>query len=101
MVDVPGDGHLVAHCAALGSDEPREEGGGNKRQSDRATDTHSPHFQRRPTVSLQHFLSSSGNKTSGAGLVPHSGIDYQLISQDLICCLFSPGRHFTHIALRI
>ncbi len=74
--------------------------GGRRQLSSRATDT--VHISRgdRHSDSLQHFLSSSGNKTSGAGLVPFSGIDYQIIP-GIWFALHSPGRHLTHIALRI
>lgn len=90
-----------------GSDEP---GGGRRqqRQSSRATDTHT-HTQRvhisrgdRFTVSHQHFSWSSGNKTSGAGIVPPlSDVDYQIIPRTWLLAVDSPGLHLTPIAHRI
>lgn len=65
-------GRLVAQCALLCADQR------NQRREEEAAEEpprhrHSPHFQRSPTHSpLQHFLSGSGNKTSGAGLSSRS-----------------------------
>lgn len=88
-------GRLVAQCALCGSEES-EEGGGSRGRA-RHGHTVSPHFQRRPTFSrFQRFLSSSGDKTSGAGLVPLSGIAYHIVSRTWFA-LYSPGRHCTHI----
>ncbi|KAM7398968.1 hypothetical protein PAMP_018267 [Pampus punctatissimus] len=78
------DGRLVAQCALLCADQrnqKEEEGaaGGRRREQQEAEQPRhrlSPHFQQGPTRNpLQHFLSGSSNKTSGAGLVSLIGAD--------------------------
>lgn len=102
LMAVPAAGRLVAQCVLLSvaqMEQRREEAAEAEQPRHRLT----VHISRedRHSVSHQHSLSSSGNKTSGAGLVPLSGIlDYQIIPRTWFA-LYSPGRHLTHRARRI
>lgn len=71
-------------------------------EAEQARHGYTVHISRgdRHSVSLQHFLSSSGDKTSGAGAAPPLGAAYHTVSRTC-CALYSPGHHYTHIALRI
>lgn len=96
--DVPPSCRLAALCALVGSDRSGEGGGGWGRAA--APRTHSPHFQRRPTFRLQHFLPSSCNKTSGAEVVRRSGTHSRVVPRTWFA-FYSAGRPCKRIAVGI
>lgn len=91
---------LSAVDPAEGGGNGAAEGGGIEPDQRRHTlSAHSSRGDPKTSVCQTTFLSSSGNKTSGAGPVPLSGTDYQIITRTRSRSI--PRDVNSHSALRI